>query len=118
MVAASDLTPAHITLGVNDIDESQRFYRDVLGFDVRRSGDRLSVSFGDFSLVLESAPPAARAKFSIGFRVSSAAALDELAERVRASKSHVLAGPAEGDGGGRVLLLMDPDHYQLEIIAP
>jgi catechol 2,3-dioxygenase-like lactoylglutathione lyase family enzyme len=117
MNAVSGLVPAHVTLGVNDLDASERFYREALGLDVRREGEKLSVTFGTFLLVLESAPPAERAKIAVGFRVASAALLEEIAERARQSGGQVLAGPAAREGGV-ALLLMDPSHYQLEILAP
>ncbi|GAC1407164.1 MAG: hypothetical protein NVSMB64_13680 [Candidatus Velthaea sp.] len=116
MLAASGMTPAHITLGVSDLAASERYYRDVLGFSVRRGKDTLVVAFGDFELILDPAPPAERAKFAIGFRISDAQ-LDAFAESVQAKGGHVLAGPAPRANGGRALLLMDPDHYQLEIFS-
>ncbi|MFN2460912.1 MAG: VOC family protein [Candidatus Velthaea sp.] len=110
------MTPAHITLGVSDIAASERFYRDVLGMEVERSGDTVVVRFGGFTLTLDSAPPAARAKFAIGFRADDGE-LDDIAAHVRATGGQVLAGPAAREGGGRELRLMDPDHYQLEIFS-
>ena len=112
------MTPAHVTLGVSDLDASARFYGEALGLDVRRSETGLRITFGDFALLLEEARPAERAKLQIGFLVPSAALLGAIAERARKSGGQVLAGPADRDGGGQVLLLMDPDQYQLEIIAP
>jgi catechol 2,3-dioxygenase-like lactoylglutathione lyase family enzyme len=114
MTAISGMTPARIILGVSDLDASEHFYATVLGFEVHRHGTALTVTFGDFALVLESAPPAERAKFSIGFRIADDK-LDELAARVQAQGGRILAGPDAHERGGRALLLMDPDHYQLEI---
>lgn len=114
MLAVSGMTPAHITLGVSDLDASEHFYRDLLGFVVTRRAATVVVSFGDFSLVLDSQPPAERAKLAIGFRIMGGA-LDELATRVAASGGRILAGPDMHEDGRRALLLMDPDHYQLEI---
>jgi catechol 2,3-dioxygenase-like lactoylglutathione lyase family enzyme len=116
MVAASGMTPAHITLGVSDLGASEHFYRDVLGFSVKRTDESITVDLAGFSLILESAPPVGRAKFSMGFRIADAS-LDDLAGRVRAGGGHILAGPAPREAGGRALLLMDPDHYQLEIFS-
>jgi len=116
MVAASGMTPAHITLGVSDLGASEHFYRDVLGFSVQRTDESVTVALGTFLLILESAPPVGRAKFAFGFRIADEL-LDGLAGRVRAGGGHILAGPAPRESGGRALLLMDPDHYQLEIFS-
>jgi catechol 2,3-dioxygenase-like lactoylglutathione lyase family enzyme len=112
------MTPAHITLGVSDLDLSARFYGEALGLDVRRSGHKLTISFGDFAVLLEEAHPAERAKLSLGFRVPSAALLGAIAERAKGAGGQILGGPAEREDGGQALLLMDPDSYMLEIIAP
>jgi catechol 2,3-dioxygenase-like lactoylglutathione lyase family enzyme len=112
------MTPAHVRLGVSDLDASARFYGQALGLNVHRSGTQLRISFGDFSLLLEEARPTERAKIALGFRVPSAALLGAIAERAGKNGGHVLAGPAAGDDGGQTLLLMDPDQYQLEIVAP
>jgi len=112
------MTPAHVTLGVSDLDTSARFYGEALGLDVHRSGHQLRIVFGEFSLLLEEAHPAERAKLAIGFRVPSAALLGAIADRAKAGGGQVLGGPALRDDGGSTLLLMDPDHYQLEIVAP
>ncbi|HMC47799.1 MAG TPA: VOC family protein, partial [Caballeronia sp.] len=95
---------------------SEHFYRDVLGFSAQRKGDNVVVVFGDVTLILEPAPPVERAKLALGFRIA-AASLDELAARVRAGGGHILAGPAPREHAGTALLLMDPDHYQLEIFS-
>ncbi len=112
------MTPAHMTLGVSDLDASARFYGEALGLDVRRSANLLRISFGDFSLLLEEAHPPERAKLALGFNVPSAALLDAIAQRAKGAGGQILGGPAERDGGGQVLLLMDPDNYMLEILAP
>ena len=112
------MTPAHVTLGVSNLDLSARFYGEALGLDVHRSEHGLRIVFGDFSLLLEEAHPAERAKFALGFRVPSAALLGAIADRAKAAGGQILGGPAERGDGGQALLLMDPDSYQLEIIAP
>jgi catechol 2,3-dioxygenase-like lactoylglutathione lyase family enzyme len=90
------MTPAHITLGVSDLDASARFYGEALGLDVRRSDPKLS----------------------LGFRVPSAALLGAIADRAKNAGGQILGGPAERGDGVQALLLMDPDSYMLEIIAP
>jgi catechol 2,3-dioxygenase-like lactoylglutathione lyase family enzyme len=116
MTATSGMTLAQLTLGVSDLRASEHFYREVLGFSTQRKGDNVVITLGDLSLILEPAPPVERAKLALGFRIA-AASLDELAARVRAGGGHILAGPAPREHGGTALLLMDPDHYQLEIFS-
>jgi catechol 2,3-dioxygenase-like lactoylglutathione lyase family enzyme len=107
---SSGIVPAQLTLGVSDIDVTERFYRDVLGVEMVRHGDAVRIEFGEFTLVFEHAPPTERAKFELGLRVPDAATLDAIAKR---------AGVAtyDRDGGGRALFVTDPDHYTIEIFA-
>jgi catechol 2,3-dioxygenase-like lactoylglutathione lyase family enzyme len=104
------ITPAQLTLGVSDIDATERFYRDVLGVETVRHGDAVRIAFGEFTLVFEHAPPTERAKFELGLRVPDTTALETLAERVGAATY-------ARDGGGRALFVTDPDHYTIEIFA-
>ncbi len=110
MSISSGIVPAQLTLGVSDIDVTERFYRDVLGVEMVRHGDAVRIEFGEFTLVFEHAPPTERAKFELGLRVPDAATLDAIAKR---------AGVAtyDRDGGGRALFVTDPDHYTIEIFA-
>ena len=104
------IVPAQLTLGVSDIDATERFYRDVLGVEPVRRGDAIRITFGEFTIVFEHAPPTERAKFELGLRVPDVAVLDAIAER---------AGTAtyDRDGGGRALFVTDPDHYTIEIFT-
>jgi catechol 2,3-dioxygenase-like lactoylglutathione lyase family enzyme len=104
------ITPAQLTLGVSDIDATERFYRDVLGVETVRHGDAVRIAFGEFTLVFEHAPPTERAKFELGLRVPDTDALEQLAERAGATTY-------DRDGGGRALFVTDPDHYTIEVFA-
>lgn len=108
--ATSGIVPAQLTLGVADIDATERFYRDVLGIETVRHGDAVRMSFGEFMLILEHAPPTTRAKFELGLRVPNADVLAAIAERVGADTY-------DRDGGGRALFVTDPDHYIIEIFT-
>ncbi len=110
MGAAHGIVPVELTLGVADIDATERFYRDVLGVGPVRHGDAVRIAFGDFTLVFEHAPPTTRAKFELGLRVRDGAALDVIAKRVGAATY-------DRDGGGRAIFVTDPDHYTIEIFA-
>ena len=104
------IVPAELTLGVADIDATERFYREVLGMELVRHGDAVRITFGEFTLVFEHAPPTERAKFELGLRVPDVATLDAIAERVGTATY-------DRDGGGRALFVTDPDHYTIEIFA-
>jgi catechol 2,3-dioxygenase-like lactoylglutathione lyase family enzyme len=110
MHATTGIVPAQLTLGVADIDATERFYRDVIGVEPTRVGDAVRIAFGEFTIVFEHAPPTERAKIELGLRVTDSAMLDAIASR---------AGTAtyDRDGGGRALFVMDPDHYTIEIFA-
>jgi len=110
MQATTGIVPAQLTLGVADIDATERFYRDVIGIAPTRIGDAIRVAFGEFTLVFEHAPPTERAKIELGLRCADPEALEAIAAR---------AGTAtyDRDGGGRALFVMDPDHYTIEIFA-
>jgi catechol 2,3-dioxygenase-like lactoylglutathione lyase family enzyme len=110
MDATYGIVPAELTLGVSDIDATERFYRDVLGVELVRHGDAVRIAFGEFTLVFEHAPPTERAKFELALKLRDGAALDALAQRVGA-KTY------DRDGGGRALFLTDPDHYTIEFFA-
>ena len=110
MNGTGGIVPAQLTLGVSDIDATERFYRDVLGVEPVRRGDAVRIAFGDFTLVLEHAPPTERAKFELGLRVHDTATLDAIAERVGTVTY-------DRDGGGRALFVTDPDHYTIEFFV-
>jgi catechol 2,3-dioxygenase-like lactoylglutathione lyase family enzyme len=105
-----ELVPAELTLGVSDLDATERFYRDTLGIATTRHGDAIRIMLGEFTMVFEHSPPTERAKFELGLRVSNAETLDAIATR---------AGVATyaRDGGGRAMFVTDPDHYTIEIFV-
>jgi catechol 2,3-dioxygenase-like lactoylglutathione lyase family enzyme len=108
--AVGKIVPAQLTLGVSDLDATERFYRDVLGVEMVRHGDAVRIAFGEFTLVFEHAPPTERAKLELGLRVSDAGELEAIAARAGADTY-------DRDGGGRALFVTDPDHYTIEIFA-
>ena len=109
------LRPAHISLGVSDLDASIRFYRDVLELPVERDGDIARIALDDFLIVLELAPPTARGKFHFGFRVNSREDVDRWAARIREAGG-VVSGPSDHDGA-RSMFFNDPDHFKIEIYS-
>jgi catechol 2,3-dioxygenase-like lactoylglutathione lyase family enzyme len=113
MIVATGLRPAHVSLGVSDLDVSEKFYRDILGADPVRDDDRLIVTFGSYEFILHAAPPVERAKVRIGFRVDAPEDVDAFAKRVTEHGGVVHSGPANREGG-RAVYVSDPDHYQIE----
>jgi catechol 2,3-dioxygenase-like lactoylglutathione lyase family enzyme len=110
MQATSGIVPAELTLGISDLEATERFYREKLGVSTMRHGDAIRIAFGEFTLVLEHAPPAERAKFELALRVLDPKTLDAIAERVGTA-------PYARDGGGRAIFVTDPDHYTFEIFT-
>lgn len=107
---------SHLSLGVTDLNASERFYRDVLGLETKRDGEDVRVRWPDFSLVLTEKPPTDRSKFHFGFRVNNDADVDTWAERLRSHSVQIISGPAS-DNGSRQLFFLDPDQYVVEIYA-
>lgn len=112
--ARTSLRLAHLSLGVADLDVSERFYGHVLGLPTQRVGDHIEVRWSDFLLILAPSPPAARAKFHFGFVVQTPEEVDAWAERLRKSGVEIVTGPTDNEGL-RQLYCVDPDDYQLEI---
>lgn len=107
---------SHLSLGISDLDQSEKFYRDVLGLNVERDGDDLAVRWPDFLLTLRLNPPADRAKFHYGFQVPSRAEVDEWGKRLRERGAQMVSGPSDHNGTYQ-LFFLDPDAYEIEIFA-
>lgn len=112
-VAMKPLRPSHLSLGVSDLEQSERFYRDVLGLSPERIDGDVHFHCSGFHIVLTETPPAGRGKFHFGFRVDSAAEVDAWAARAEAQGAR-LNRPHDRDGG-RVVFVNDPDDYVIEI---
>jgi catechol 2,3-dioxygenase-like lactoylglutathione lyase family enzyme len=110
MHETNGLIPTELTLGVSDLDATERFYRETLDIEATRYGDSVRIVLGGFTLVFEHAPPTERAKFELGLRVADADRLEAIAAR---------AGVATyaRDGGGRAMFVTDPDHYTIELFV-
>ena len=104
------IVPAQLTLGVGDLDSTEKFYRDVLGVRTERQGESVRIGFGDFIILFEHAPPPERAKLELALRVGDPETLEAIAQRVGAATY-------DRDGGGRALFVTDPDHYTIEIFS-
>lgn len=107
---------SHLSLGVSNIEESEKFYRDVLTLPALREGNQVFVQWPDFLLVLVEKPPADRSKFHFGFEVDTSADVDMWADRLRGEGVQIIAGPAT-ENGTRQLFFLDPDQYVIEIFS-
>ena len=112
-VTEKPLRPSHLTLGVNNLAVSERFYRDALGFSLRREDGNLRIELPDFAIVLTESPPSRLSKFHFGFRVDTAAEVDAWAARAKAFGART-EWPHDRDGG-RTVFINDPDDYVIEI---
>jgi catechol 2,3-dioxygenase-like lactoylglutathione lyase family enzyme len=108
------LRPAVLSLGVSDLQVSERFYRDVLGLPTRSAGEDLEVRWPGFVLNISARPPAGRGKFHFGFRVDRAEDVDRWAERLRANGVENVSGPF-GENGERKVYFIDPDDFEISI---
>ena len=115
-VGTQTLRLATLSLGVSDIEISERFYRDILGLPTERRGEDVEVRWDSMMLVLTSRPPAARAKFQIAFQVDSAAEVDAWAVRLRGGGVEIMSGPMD-ERAQRKLYFIDPDNYELAIYS-
>lgn len=124
-LAPAGTTIGHVHLQVSDIPESERFYSDILGFDVMVRGypGALFVSAGGYHHhlglnVWNSAGAAPPGPGSIGLRsydvvLPSTDARDRVLERVRAAglePEPAADGPLLRDPSGNALVLSVPGH--------
>jgi uncharacterized glyoxalase superfamily protein PhnB len=112
-------------LTVNDLDQSMRFYVDVLGFI---AGDRwsdggvqrgvmLKAGASQLSLSQDDWARGRDRKKGEGVRIwcRTAQDIDRLAARIKAAGGHLTAEPKDQPWGGRSLSVDDPDGYHLTI---
>jgi catechol 2,3-dioxygenase-like lactoylglutathione lyase family enzyme len=112
-------------LTVNDLDQSLRFYVDVLGFV---AGDRwsdggvqrgvmLKAGSSQLSLSQDDWAKGRDRKKGEGVRIwcRTAQDIDRLAARIKAAGGHLTAEPSDQPWGGRSLAVDDPDGYHLTI---
>lgn len=113
----------HITIRVNDIEDAEEFYGDILGFElVRKMGQSMAVyrvGEEDTIVLVEaetSYDPSSR-DFRVdhfGFYVDSPEKVDEMAEYFREREVTVLSGPVNRKRG-RFVFITDPDGNMIEV---
>lgn len=117
----------HITVRVNDIEASRRFYQDVVGFDVQTPQDDLYLFQSGNTIVvlvppLDGTPEADRfSEHRIGmdhlaFAVDDRAELDRLVDRLREAGVETAGVEVEPilNLNKEYVCFRDPDNVQLE----
>ncbi len=113
----------HITIRVNDINEAEEFYGEILGFElIRKMGESMAVYQigGEDTIVLVEAEtsydPESRdyRVDHFGFFVGAQDRVDELAAYFRKKEVTILSGPANRKRG-RFVFISDPDGNMIEI---
>lgn len=112
----------HITIRVNEIERSEEFYGQILGFQlIRKMGQSMAVyKIGneDTLVIVEaetSYDPNSR-DFRVdhfGFYLESADRVDEMASYLREKEVTILSGPANRKKG-RFVFASDPDGNMIE----
>ena len=118
-----------VTLGVADIERSERFYRDGFGLEHARPPkglvyfklegallalyprDRLARYAG-----VESSPAGGFAGVTLSCNVASRSEVDALTSRAEAAGATVVRAPEVVSWGGYCAWIADPDHHLWEIV--
>lgn len=127
---------AHVNLNVTDLERSEKFYTEILGFHVSgrakgaivwmnmgefREGDNLA--FHDLAIYQVPGGLPANARKSVGlnhaaFRLASAEEVDQAAEYLKSKNVKVLKGPlTHSEDADRYVYFEDPDGNVLELVA-
>lgn len=116
----------HTRMRVSNLDETIRFYTNVLGLEVleRKTSPRgsqlafLKVPNSDELIELTSFPPSGPVKVQedlvhLAFQVES---LDETITSLNAKGVTVTDGPTQTSSGSRFIFIDAPDGYEIELI--
>ena len=116
----------HTRMRVSNLDETIRFYTNVLGLDVleRKTSPRgsqlafLKVPNSDELIELTSFPPSGPVKVQedlvhLAFQVES---LDQTIATLNAKGVKVTDGPTTTSSGSRFIFIDAPDGYEIELI--
>ena len=113
------------SLTVNDLQESMRWYRDVLGFDVEHEHERdgilrgVSLRAGEVRILIgqdDGAKGWDRVKgegFSL--HITTEQDVDEVAERIRGRGGRLESEPEDMPWGARAFRVVDPNGFKLTI---
>ncbi len=116
----------HTRMRVSDMDQTIRFYRDVLGLEVleRHTSPRgshlafLAVPNSEELIELCSFPPSGPVKVQedlvhLAFEVED---LDDTIAQLTAKGVKITDGPTRSSSGSRFLFIDAPDGYEIELI--
>ena len=116
----------HTRMRVSDIDQTIRFYTEVLGLEVaeRKTSPRgshlafLKVPNSEELIELASFPPSGPVKVQedlvhLAFQVES---LDKTIDALKAKGVAITDGPTTSSSGSRFIFIDAPDGYEIELI--
>jgi len=116
----------HTRMRVSDLDQTIKFYKDVLGLEVveRKTSPRgsqlafLKVPNSEELIELTSFPPSGPVKVQedlvhLAFQVDS---LDETIRDLGAKGVKITDGPTTTSSGSRFIFIDAPDGYEIELI--
>jgi len=110
------------TLGVKDMEESVKFYRDIVGLPVNRrfpAGPGLEIAFlgeGETKVELicgEKYPALAAAGISLGFEVKS---LDGTMQFIKEKGLEAASGPFQPNPHIKFFYVKDPDGHSVQFV--
>ncbi len=113
----------HITIRVNDIKAAEKFYGEVLGFELmRKMGQSMAtyrIGMKDTLVIVEAetAYDTASRDYRVdhfGFMVDSPQEVDEMAKYLRDHEVNIVVGPVNRKNG-RFVFFTDPDGNMIEI---
>ncbi|HLX55516.1 MAG TPA: VOC family protein [Ktedonobacteraceae bacterium] len=116
-----------ITLGVNDLDTSIRFYRDGLGLPLREGSDEIAffeltgtwlALYPREALAADAHVPAQRGGFpgfTLAHNVRSKEEADGVLQQAQQAGATISKPAAETDWGGYSGYFQDPDGYLWEV---
>ena len=121
---------AQVYLMVEDVERAVAFYRDALGLELARRGERsaefetgactlkVEREFDEATLAGFGLEPPAEPRGEGVIVVLEVTDVDSVHEQAAAAGVEVLAGPRDVDWGRRLFLVRDPDGYVLEVSQP
>lgn len=120
-----------ITLGVEDIGKSFKFYKDGLGFETSEDSENPAVVFfnnagtklalyplEELSKDINEKEPPARGEFSgitLAYNAKSAKEVDEVMEKAKNAGATIVKSPERVFWGGYSGYFADPDGYYWEV---